>query len=113
MLRLNYMDHNLTNSMEQVAYRNVTLKSLTLLYFAVLAFSFSPKANASIDFPAAQTIDTVAGETLFNANCAACHKLYKKATGPALFQVGDKYDRDWLYAWIKNSQDMANGHPIT
>ena len=60
--------------MEQVAYRNVTLKSLTLLYFAVLAFSFSPKANASIDFPVAQTIDTVAGETLFNANCAACHK---------------------------------------
>jgi mono/diheme cytochrome c family protein len=101
------MDHNLTNSMEQVAYRNVTLKSLTLLFFAVLAFSFSPKANASIDFPAAQTIDTVAGETLFNANCAACHKLYKKATGPALFQVGDKYDRDWLYAWIKNSQDMV------
>ena len=101
------MDRNLTDSMEQVSYRNVTGKLLYLLLFTVLAFSFSPNANASIEFPVPQAVDTVAGENLFNANCAACHKLYKKATGPALFQVGDKYDRDWLYSWIKNSQDMV------
>ncbi len=43
------------------------------------------------------------GKTIFNANCASCHKLYKKAVGPALAGVADKYERDWLYSWIKNS----------
>ncbi|MEP0481597.1 MAG: cytochrome c, partial [Nonlabens sp.] len=31
--------------------------------------------------------DATLGEALFKANCASCHKLYKKAVGPALFQV--------------------------
>ena len=47
--------------------------------------------------------DAALGEKLFKANCAACHKLYKKATGPALYGVGDKYEKEWLYSWIKNS----------
>ena len=47
-----------------------------------------------------------AGKSLFNANCAACHKLNKKAVGPALRGVSQKYDREWLYAWIKNSSAM-------
>ncbi len=49
--------------------------------------------------------DAVAGEALFKSNCGACHKLYKPMTGPALFNVVEKYDGDyeWLYKWIKNS----------
>ncbi|EDM44280.1 cytochrome c, mono- and diheme variant [unidentified eubacterium SCB49] len=54
----------------------------------------------------AQEGDAAAGKTLFNSNCAACHKLDKKATGPALRHVADKYDRDWLYSWIKDSQAL-------
>jgi mono/diheme cytochrome c family protein len=50
--------------------------------------------------------DAAAGKALFNANCAACHKLYKKATGPALFGVSKKYDRNWLYSWINDSQAL-------
>ncbi len=46
------------------------------------------------------------GEALFKANCAACHKLYKNAVGPALFQVSEKYSREWLYKWIKNSSAL-------
>ena len=92
--------------MKRISNPNVTATLSYLLFFTFLAFTFSPNANASIDLPVAQAVDTVAGENLFNANCAACHKLYKKATGPALFQVGDKYDREWLYSWIKNSQEM-------
>lgn len=47
--------------------------------------------------------DAAAGEALFKANCAACHQLYKKAVGPAMFGVSQKYEREWLYSWIKNS----------
>ena len=48
-----------------------------------------------------------AGKKLFNANCAACHKLNKRAVGPALRGVSAKYDREWLYTWIKNSTAMV------
>ena len=54
----------------------------------------------------AQEADPIAGKKLFNANCAACHKLNKKAVGPALKGVSAKYDKEWLYSWIKNSSAM-------
>ncbi len=50
--------------------------------------------------------DVAAGEKLFKANCAACHKLDRKATGPALRGVADKHDQAWLHEWIKDSQAM-------
>ena len=56
----------------------------------------------------AQSDDAVqAGKKLFNANCAACHKLNKRAVGPALRGISSKYDREWLYSWIKNSTAMV------
>ena len=47
-----------------------------------------------------------AGKKLFNANCAACHKLNKRAVGPALKGVSAKYEKEWLHSWIKNSTAM-------
>ncbi|MEO0571137.1 MAG: c-type cytochrome, partial [Bacteroidota bacterium] len=53
--------------------------------------------------------DPAKGRQLFNQNCAACHALGRKMTGPALANVEQRlYDeegleKDWLYAWIKNS----------
>jgi cytochrome c551/c552 len=48
---------------------------------------------------------------LFNANCAACHQLDKKMTGPALRNVEEKIvaeglDRAWIYEWIRNSAGL-------
>ncbi len=50
--------------------------------------------------------DAAKGKEIFNANCAACHKLDAKATGPALRGVEAKYDKEWLYKWIKNSGEL-------
>ena len=59
-----------------------------------------------------QEVDVQAGKNLFNANCAACHQLNRKAVGPALRGVTEKYDRDWLYSWIKNgTQLIKDGDP--
>jgi mono/diheme cytochrome c family protein len=59
-----------------------------------------------------QEADVQAGKNLFNANCAACHQLNRKAVGPALRGVTEKYDRDWLYSWIKNGTQMIkDGDP--
>lgn len=73
----------------------VGLKNIIIAF--ALCFSFTLQA---------QEADPIAGKKLFNANCAACHKLNKKAVGPALKGVSAKYDKEWLYSWIKNSSAM-------
>ncbi|MGL2965700.1 c-type cytochrome [Flavobacterium sp. XGLA_31] len=50
--------------------------------------------------------DAVAGKTLFNTNCAACHSLDKKMTGPALRGVTGRHAKDWFYKWIANSSAL-------
>ena len=60
-----------------------------------------------LQFLSAQDDNIKAGKKLFNANCAACHKLNKRAVGPALKGVSAKYDKEWLYSWIKNSTAMV------
>ena len=61
---------------------------------------------------AAQEPDIQKGKSLFNSQCASCHKLNKKLIGPALRGVSAKYEKDWLYSWIKNSAAMIkSGDP--
>ena len=73
-----------------------------ILYVALLLPSLSISQEADIQ----------AGKSLFNANCAACHQLNRKAVGPALSGVTEKYDREWLYKWIKNGTQMIkDGDP--
>ena len=67
---------------------------LALNLFFALLFTFNISA---------QEPDIAKGKSLYNANCAACHKLNKKLIGPALKGVSAKYDKEWLYSWIKNS----------
>jgi len=101
--------------MQQVNFLKLPSRLSLLLLAVVLTFSININAQeaaadstaVATETPAASGVgDTAAGETLFKANCAACHKLYKKAVGPALFGVAQKYERDWLYKWIKNSQGL-------
>ncbi len=97
------LDDNSTNNMKQVIYRKLTSKIFYLGFILLLTFSTSISA---------QDGDPVAGKALFNTNCASCHKLDKKMTGPALRNVearlaeDEGLDREWLYAWIRNSAGM-------
>ena len=50
--------------------------------------------------------DAVAGKALFNTNCAACHNLDKKMTGPALRGVTGRHAKDWFYKWVANSSAL-------
>jgi cytochrome c551/c552 len=50
------------------------------------------------------------GKALFQANCASCHAIGKKLTGPALAGFegrGSWSDRKKLYAWVKNPAGFA------
>lgn len=90
--------------------QNLTSKLSFLLLALLLTISNVINAQDEIAKVVASTenADVIkAGKALFNANCAACHKLDKKATGPALRGKADKYDREWLYKWINNSQGLV------
>ena len=69
------------------------LPSLTLL----LVFSLNLMAQEG---------DPVNGKKLFNANCAACHKLDKKLIGPPLKGISEKRTNKWLQAWIKDNNAL-------
>ncbi|WP_394747346.1 c-type cytochrome [Spongiimicrobium salis] len=93
--------------MKKVIYRNRISKILGISFIAFLLLSTSLFAQE----PAADAAaggDHVKGKSIFNQNCAACHKLNGKSTGPALANVearlaDEGLDREWIYAWVKNS----------
>ncbi|WP_299552037.1 c-type cytochrome [Seonamhaeicola sp.] len=89
--------------MKQVIHRRLGENILRFGLVILLAFTTSLSA---------QDGDPAKGKSLFNTNCAACHHLDKKMTGPALRHVEQRLaddkglDRDWIYAWIRNSPAM-------
>ena len=51
------------------------------------------------------------GKTLFN-QCVACHQINQKIIGPALKDATQRYERDWLYQWIKNPIAFAQENEL-
>ncbi len=102
--------------MKKVNSRNLLKYTSQLLLAVLLTFSnlsFSQDAAepvvdevAATQEPVASGADPAAGEALFKANCAACHKLDSKATGPALRGISQKHDMPWLYKWIRNNAEL-------
>ena len=89
--------------MKKVIHRKLSANFFSLILVFLLAFTSALSAQEG---------DPAKGKSLFNANCAACHKLDKKMTGPALRNVETRLsedeglDRAWIYAWIKNSSGV-------
>ena len=82
--------------------KGVKTLSLTKRLFS-LSFTFFFLINFSIN---AQSGDYNKGKQLFNANCAACHRLDKKLIGPALGNIADKKSNKWLKSWIKDNNAL-------
>ena len=94
---------NFTINMKQVMSRRLTSTISHISFVVLLVFSSSLFAQEG---------DVSKGKTLFNTNCAACHQLDRKMTGPALRNVEARLseeqglDREWLYSWIRNSSGL-------
>lgn len=57
------------------------------------------------------TGDAKKGETLFKANCTACHALDRKLVGPALKGIvtslaAEKVPKEWIIKWVKNNEAL-------
>ena len=101
--------------MKKVLYRQLLVKALGLS-FLLFSTSFYAQeeaaAETAVEESSAAGGDAAKGKQLFNQNCAACHALNRKMTGPALANVETRLyedeglEKEWLYAWIKNSAGM-------
>ena len=109
-------------SMKKVTYRNQISKFTGI---SLVVFLFSSSILFAQDEAMVQEVDAIAasgegavvgdivkGKALFNQNCAACHAMDRKMTGPALANVearlaeDEGLDKEWIYAWIKNSSGV-------
>jgi mono/diheme cytochrome c family protein len=68
-------------------------------------------ASIVIPFSSVKAADSAKGKALFQTNCASCHNVHKKLTGPALAGVEERWsDRKLLHQWIHNSASvLASG----
>lgn len=100
----------------------IALLLLLILSFGILWGAFKDASGIiseeneikdadDIPAPVYMTGETLAGKNLFIANCARCHMVERKLTGPPLMNVKDRWsDSTALYAWVKNSQGfLATG----
>lgn len=87
-------------------------KVLFLLFAFATILPFKAQAyNLTASFDDLSNADVAArveeGKKLFKANCASCHKVDGKLTGPALADVWSKWDsQDKLIRWVQNSQEL-------
>lgn len=99
--------------------RNLLFSLAVLLTFSLtsLAQTAAPAADPTTTTAAAAPAttggDVAKGKELFNANCAACHKLDAKSTGPALRGVAAKHEMSWIYKWVHNSSEMIKSGDAT
>lgn len=65
-----------------------------------------------VSFTATFNVKAQSGKDLFNANCAACHKIDKDFVGPALQGAKGRWEEnsslDNFYKWVKNSQAVID-----
>ena len=93
------------------------MRGIRLATWALAALALGVVAPAAAQGPYPPEADAAVGATLFKNQCGSCHAKNMKdnLTGPALGGVEGRwaeYDRQDLYAWIRNSQAMiSQGHP--
>ena len=75
-------------------FRCVT-KALTL--FVVLGFAVQ----------SVQAQDIKEGESIFKQNCSAFHAVDRAVIGPALKGSNERFEKDWLIKWVRNSQALV------
>ena len=79
--------------------RSITRNTTSIFFFLLSGFLFSVSSFAQD------------GHALFTANCASCHAVNKKLTGPALAGVEDRWpSRDKIHDWVHNSTKVIQSN---
>ena len=99
--------------MKKVLFRPSKLKNFLLLFSIFFVLGLNAQEEAAEEsgpkvIEAVPDADPAKGKELFNSLCAACHKPYKKAVGPALHGISERRDLDWIQRWTVNSRELID-----
>lgn len=99
--------------MKKVLFRPSKLKNFLLLFSIFFVLGLNAQEEAAEEsgpkvIEAVPDADPAKGKELFNSLCAACHKPYKKAVGPALHGVSERRELDWIQRWTVNSRELID-----
>lgn len=96
-------------------YQDLPSLDETQLPAAVFTDSTIVNASVQIDWGMGQDglVDTASykrGKILFRKNCATCHAKEQDIalTGPSLFGVTQRREKEWLYDFTRQSQEMID-----
>ncbi|MCF6297827.1 MAG: c-type cytochrome, partial [Flavobacteriaceae bacterium] len=92
------------NGMPMVAYPQFSEQDIN----DIIAYTDDKPVEKKDIAATTQTVDpkVAIGKKLFNANCAACHKLDKKLIGPPLGNMAENRSHEWLVSWIKDNNAL-------
>ena len=81
---------------------------VNMISFRRLAKTCLTGTILSLSFILGTSASAQDGKALFQTNCASCHAVNKKMTGPALAGVEDRWsDRKKIYGWVHNPAAFA------
>ncbi|MFD1094236.1 c-type cytochrome [Salegentibacter chungangensis] len=107
--------------MKKVKYRHLNSRILLLSVAFFLSFTVSglaqdqaaEKPDSGTEQQAEEASaassdlgDPANGKSLFNSQCAACHKPYSESIGPALHGITERQDLEWITSWVHNSSEL-------
>ena len=78
-----------------------------IIFLAAVFLSLSTLNLKAQEIPSDQTVID-AGQTIFQQNCAVCHRVKERLIGPSLEGVYDRRDIDWILSFVKNSQKVIS-----
>ena len=84
---------------------------IKIIYFIISISPNSPTAISVIDSDLQVNqpgnLYSAKGKTWFAQNCASCHSIHKRLTGPALADIESRVpNKNLLCNWIRNSQKV-------
>ncbi|QHI37355.1 hypothetical protein IMCC3317_27340 [Kordia antarctica] len=84
----------------------ITIAGMALLVFINIEEQEKTYASQPIFICGTPSLDSSEeakkGRSLFNANCAACHKLDAQSTGPLLRSINERYSAEDIIKFMKN-----------
>lgn len=96
-------------------YSKVGLFSSRIILSFSLIFTLFLAANTAVaqddGIPTDEAV-IKAGEKLFLGNCKVCHAVQERVIGPALKDIHERRDVEWITAFVRNSQKVIkSGDP--
>lgn len=88
---------------------NLLFSTLLTVLFTLTAqhVSYAQEGDAAVAAaPEAKSEAVTQGEALFKKNCTTCHQVHKKVIGPALANLSERRDLEWVTRFVWNSQKV-------